>query len=89
MRAVLIALALCLTASAASASAKLELVTQTANILTLNNGCVYAPAQFAHGDTWTFAYAIASATTICPLAVRLQQGGDVQIAPGYLVGVYR
>ncbi|MEL6563393.1 MAG: hypothetical protein AAF822_06460 [Pseudomonadota bacterium] len=89
MRALMIATGLCMAATAASATAELELVTRTDTNLTLNNGCVYAPAQFAQDNTWTFAYANANAGDTCPLAVRLQQRADVHFAPQYLVGVYR
>lgn len=89
MRALTIAAGLCLAATAASATVKYELVTRTDTNLTLTNGCVYAPNQFAQDNTWTFAYANANAADTCPLAVRLLQRADVHFAPGYLVGVYR
>ncbi|MEO0746208.1 MAG: hypothetical protein AAFU86_09655 [Pseudomonadota bacterium] len=88
MRALMIATGLCVAATAASA-AELELVTRTDTNLTLNNGCVYAPNQFAQDETWTFVYGNANAGSTCPLAVRLQQRETIHFAPEYLVGVYR
>ena len=67
MRALMIATGLCVAATAASA-AELELVTRTDTNLTLNNGCVYAPNQFAQDETWTFVYGNANAGSTCPLA---------------------
>ena len=89
MRTFVIAASLCLAATAASATAKYELVTRTDTNLTLTNGCVYAPNQFAQDDSWTFVHANAGTAKTCPLAVRLLQRADVHFAPGYLVGVYR
>ena len=89
MRALKLAAGLCMAATAASASSGLELVTRTDTNLTLNNGCVYAPAQFSQDNTWTFAYANANAHDTCPLAVRLQQRASAHFEPSYLVGVYR
>ena len=89
MRALTIAAGLCMAATAASATAELELVTRTDTNLTLNNGCVYAPAQFTQDNTWTFAYANANAHDTCPLAVRLQHRTSANFQASYLVGVYR
>ena len=67
MRATMFALGLASASNAASAQA-ID-TTQTAERVTLTNGCVYAQNQLAQGNEWSLIYTQAGTQVQCPLTI--------------------
>ena len=88
MRKWMIAAVLSMAAGHATASVEFKALAVSANMLTLTNGCTYAPRPDMGTAIWAFLRAAPDTLSACPAMVR-EKRTKPMLQPRYLVGVYR